>query len=134
MRVNTVNNIKLKIIAKIRETCTCSSSPCAASVPGGSVGSPAQPRLIHLSVRACRLGIEQKMAQTQQIRSIILQNHESTLIVNQKIFEIRDMLYVTILKLYIRYFGKFSRYRSSYVSGYCLFPFLSHTPYRAHPN
>ena len=29
------------------------------------------------------------MAQTQQIRSIILQNHESTWIVNQKFFEIR---------------------------------------------
>ena len=32
---------------------------------------------VRLSVRACRLGIERKMAQAQQIRSIILQNHES---------------------------------------------------------
>ena len=31
MRVNTVNNMKLTIIAKIRETRTCSSSPHAAS-------------------------------------------------------------------------------------------------------
>ena len=31
-RVNTVNNIKLTIIAKIRETRMCSSSPRAASV------------------------------------------------------------------------------------------------------
>ena len=36
------------IIAKIRETCICSSSPRAASVPGGY---PAQPGLIRLSVR-----------------------------------------------------------------------------------
>jgi hypothetical protein len=32
---------------------------------------------ICLSVHARRLGIERKMAQAQQIRSIILQNHES---------------------------------------------------------
>jgi len=31
-----------------------------------------------LSVHTCRLGIERKMAQAQQIRSNILQNHEST--------------------------------------------------------
>ncbi len=61
-----------------------------AGLPGGTKGYPAQPGLIrrsvHLSVRlsvhpsiwACRLGIERKMAQAQQIRSIILQNHEST--------------------------------------------------------
>ena len=56
------------------------------SVPGGTSGYPAQPRLIRPSVRlsvrmsahACRLGIEWKMAQAQQIRSIILQNREST--------------------------------------------------------
>jgi hypothetical protein len=37
MRLNTVNNMKLTIIAKIRETCTCSSSPGAVSVYfGGS--------------------------------------------------------------------------------------------------
>ena len=63
------------------------SSPRAAvSVPGGTSGYPAQPRLIRPSVRlsvrmsahACRLGIEWKMAQAQQIRSIILQNREST--------------------------------------------------------
>ena len=54
-------------------------------LPGGTSGYPAQPGLIRLSVclsvcrsvRACRLGIERKMAQAQQIRSIILQNHES---------------------------------------------------------
>ena len=46
------------------------------------IGYPAQPRLIRLSVclsvHACRLGIERKMAQAQQIRSIILQNHGAT--------------------------------------------------------
>ena len=42
---------------------------------------------VRLSVRACRLGIEHKMAQAQQIWSTILQNHESTWIVNQKFFE-----------------------------------------------
>ena len=68
------------IIAKIRETHTCSSSPrAAASVPGGTSGYPAQPGLIRssvrLSVHACRLGFERKMAQAQQIWSIILQNH-----------------------------------------------------------
>jgi hypothetical protein len=40
------------------------------------IGYPAQPGLIHpsvcLSIHACRLGIWQKMAQAQQIRSIIL--------------------------------------------------------------
>ena len=54
-------------------------------LPGGTEGYPAQPGLIRPSVcpsvcpsvRACRLGIEQKMAQAQQIRSIILQNNES---------------------------------------------------------
>ena len=44
---------------------------------------------VRLSVRACRLGIEHKMAQAQQIWSTILQNHESTWIVNQKFFEIK---------------------------------------------
>ena len=62
-------------------------------LPGGTEGYPAQPGLIRpsvcLSVHACRLGIERKMAQAQQIRSIILQNHESTWIVNQKFFEIK---------------------------------------------
>jgi len=60
-----------------------------AGLPGGTEGYPAQPELIrpfvHLSVRLsvcpsirdCRLCIERKMAQAQQIRSIILQNHES---------------------------------------------------------
>ena len=51
----------------------------------------AQPGLIrpsyYLSVHASRLGIQQKMAQAQQIWSIILWNHESTWIVNQKFFE-----------------------------------------------
>jgi hypothetical protein len=46
-------------------------------------GYPAQPGLIRLSVRpsvhTCRLGVQRKMAQAQQIRSIILQNHESTM-------------------------------------------------------
>jgi hypothetical protein len=37
---------------------------------------------VRLSVHACRLGIERKMAQAQQFRSIILQNHESSWIVN----------------------------------------------------
>ena len=46
---------------------------------------------ICLSVRACRLGIERKMAQAQQIRSIILQNHEYTWIVNQELFQIKYM-------------------------------------------
>jgi hypothetical protein len=32
-----------------------------------------------LSVHTCRLGVQRKMAQAQQIRSIILQNHESTM-------------------------------------------------------
>ncbi len=32
---------------------------------------------VRLSVHTCRLGIQWKMAQAQQIRSIILQNHES---------------------------------------------------------
>ena len=81
-------------------------------LPGGTDGCPAQPGLIRLSVcpsvhlsaclsvclsvcpsvRACRLAIERKMAQVQQIWSIILQNHESTWIVNQKFFKIRGML------------------------------------------
>jgi hypothetical protein len=67
-------------------------------LPGGTSGYPAQPRLIRLSVRpsvrpsvclsvcpsehACRLGIERKMAQAQQIRSIILQNHERVLAIH----------------------------------------------------
>ena len=54
------------------------------------VTQPAQPELIHpsvrlsvclsvrLSVHACCLGIERKMAQAQQFWSIILENHEST--------------------------------------------------------
>ena len=46
--------------------------------PGGTEGYPAQPGLIRLSLHACRLGIERKMAQAQQIRSNFLQNHEST--------------------------------------------------------
>jgi hypothetical protein len=33
---------------------------------------------VRRSVHTCRLGIQRKMAQAQQIRSIILQNHEST--------------------------------------------------------
>ena len=75
--------MKLMILAKIRVIHTCSSSPRAASVPGGTSGYPAQPGLIRPSVRlsirtGLLLGIEQKMAQAQQIWSIILQNHEST--------------------------------------------------------
>ena len=67
-------------------------------------GYPAQPGLMCLSVRlsvhACRLGVQRKMAQAQQIRSIILQNHESTMwIVNQKFFE-KGGSYVTVLKSY----------------------------------
>jgi hypothetical protein len=38
---------------------------------------PAQPEFIRPSVRACRLSIAREMAQAQQIRSTILQNHES---------------------------------------------------------
>ena len=45
-------------------------------LPGGTKGYPAQSGLIRLSVRpsvhACRLGIQRKMAQAQQIRSINL--------------------------------------------------------------
>jgi hypothetical protein len=48
---NIVNNMKLMILAKIRVIHTCSSSPRAMSVPEGTVGYPAQPGLIHLSVR-----------------------------------------------------------------------------------
>ena len=55
------------------------------------IGCPAQPGLIRLAVRpsahACRLGIERRIAQVQQIQSIILQNHESTRNVNQKFFK-----------------------------------------------
>ena len=42
-----------------------------------------------LATQACTipLGIERKMAQAQQIRSIIHSNHESTWIVNQKFFQ-----------------------------------------------
>ncbi len=65
-------------------------------LPGGTVGYPAPPRLIRLwvrlfvmSVHACRLGIERKIAQAQQIRSIILQNREPMWIMNQKFFEIK---------------------------------------------
>jgi hypothetical protein len=47
-------------------------------LPGETEGYPAQSGLIRPSVHACRLGIQQKMAQAQQIWSIILQNHEST--------------------------------------------------------
>jgi hypothetical protein len=51
------------------------------------IGYPAQPGLIRpsvrpsvcLSVHTCRLGVQRKMAQAQQIRSIIRQNHESTM-------------------------------------------------------
>jgi len=43
---------------------------------------------IRLWVHTCRLGIQRKIAQTHQIRSIILQNHESMWIVDQKFFEI----------------------------------------------
>jgi hypothetical protein len=50
------------------------------------IGYPAQPGLIRLSVHlfvclsvhACRLGVQQKMVQAQQIWSIILQNNEFT--------------------------------------------------------
>ena len=59
------------------------------------IGYPAQPGLIRSSVRpsvhACRLGIERKIAQVQQIQSIILQNHESTRNVNQKFFKKKYM-------------------------------------------
>ena len=41
------------------------------------------------SVHACRLGIQRKIAQAQQIRSNFLENHESTSIVNLKFFEIK---------------------------------------------
>jgi hypothetical protein len=47
-------------------------------LPGGTKGYPSQPGLIRPSIHACRLCIQRKMAQAQQIRLIILQNHEST--------------------------------------------------------
>jgi len=47
-------------------------------LPGGTEGYPAQPGLICPSVHACRLGIERKMTQAQQIWSNFLQDHEST--------------------------------------------------------
>jgi hypothetical protein len=40
---------------------------------------------------------------------------------------------VTVLKSYISYFGKFSPYEFMCIRSYYLFPFLTHTPYRAHP-
>jgi len=52
--------------------------PQMLCLPGGTEGYPSQPILIRPSVNACRLGIERKMAQAQQIRSYFLQNHEST--------------------------------------------------------
>ncbi len=63
-------------------------STTLTTLPGGTEGYPAQPGLICPSVHACRLGIQQKIAQAQQIWSNFLQNHESTWIVNQKFFEI----------------------------------------------
>ena len=84
-------------ISKNQINSYCSSSTKTnlqiAGLPGGTKGYPAQPGLIHPSVcpsvRASRLGIERKMAQAQQIRSIILQNHESMWIINKRFFEIK---------------------------------------------
>jgi len=42
---------------------------------------------------------------------------------------IRGVCYVTLLKSYISYFGKFSPYMNSYVSGYYLFPTPSIIPH-----
>ena len=72
--------------------CTAIDRELHLRKPGGTVGYPAPPRLIRPSVRpwvhACRLVIQRKIAQAQQIRSNFLQNHESTWIVNQIFFKI----------------------------------------------
>ena len=56
---------------------------------------------VRLSIRTCLqyVGIERKMAQVQQIRSIILQNRESTCIMNQKFLQ-KGVDYVTRMNLY----------------------------------
>jgi len=58
----------------------CTGKHDEMHLPGGTVGYPAPPRLIHPSVclsvcpsvHACRLGIQWKIAQAQQIRFKIM--------------------------------------------------------------
>ena len=72
--------------AKSRKLAHVPPSPRAASVlTWRNCRLPSPPQIISSmslsvceSVHACRLGIEQKMAQAQQIQSNFLQNHEST--------------------------------------------------------
>ncbi len=75
---------------------TVNSSNCVLYVgilPGGTNRLPSPTRInssvcpsVCPSVRACRLGIEQKMAQAQQIRSIIV-NRESEILRKKYISE-----------------------------------------------
>jgi hypothetical protein len=63
--------LRNKKSTKIKKHRVGSSSP---HVPGGTnrLPSPTRIMVIRQSIHACRLGIQRKMAQAQQIRSIIL--------------------------------------------------------------